>query len=76
MEEVLQVHVLLGLSALQDLSSSLSRSMEGQRELVHKVLLHPTSSTFSSFSFSSTPPPPPLYLLHFTTCLCGNLSVG
>ncbi|XP_059930075.1 kinesin-like protein KIF11 isoform X2 [Gadus macrocephalus] len=36
-EEVLQVHVLLGLSALQDLGSSLSKSMEGQRELVQKV---------------------------------------
>ncbi|CAL8258989.1 unnamed protein product [Lota lota] len=36
-EEVLQVQVLLGLSALHDLGSSLSRSMESQRDLVHKV---------------------------------------
>ena len=48
MEEVLQVHVLLGLSALQELGSSLSKSMEGQRELVQKVLLH----FFSSSCFS------------------------
>ncbi|CAL8297877.1 unnamed protein product [Merluccius merluccius] len=37
MEEVLQVQVLLGLSALQDLCSSVSRSMESQKDLAHKV---------------------------------------
>jgi len=38
MEEVLQVQVLLSLSALQDMGSSLRASMEKHQDLASKVL--------------------------------------